>query len=469
MGSWPAAQSKIVTVRNELWRNWDEESTPTIDVAQTVPPEIAGISVPALNDASAGAIAAALKAMAQLHSRSGEASEVLGHLSAVLIRADAVASSQIEHITTSAEQLAVRLADLSDVDPGRYPTGTELVAANVEAALSAHRTVDAVSADWFHRLHRELLAADPEVESRYRGAWRDGAVWVGFNRAVAEFEGPPHGRVPALMDDLVRFTRRVDVHPVLHAAVAHAQFLTIHPYVDGNGRIGRLLIHKLLPSGGAPVPVAHGLLSDPARYVSGLTSYRSGDLDAWVGVFADAITAAAGTALRLVVRLAALRSDYHSRVRTRSGSSVPQVIDMLLDSPAATAQSIEERFGVTSARAGQILHRLADAGILRPSAYKAGRSKVWIASEIIDAVDVINALTPPAPATRSSINRPAHRTLRGSSIEAAQQRVGLAVVGGLPGDGGGYLVEGEDVQAGNTEVVQRGAQGHQDVVGVVVG
>lgn len=397
MGLWPAAQSKVVTVPNELWRNWDEESTPTIDVAQTVPPVIAGISVPALNTASADAIAAALEATAQLHGLNGQAPGVLGHLSAVLIRADAVASSQIEHITTSAEQLAVKLADLSDDDPSLYPTDTELVAANVEAALSAHRRGDAVSADWFHRLHRELLAADPEVEPRYRGAWRDGAVWVGRTRAVADFEGPPHPQVPALMDDLVRFARRVDVHPVLHAAIAHAQFLTIHPYVDGNGRIGRLLIHKLLEAGPAPVPVAHGLLSDPVRYVSGLTSYRSGDLDAWVGVFADAITTAAVTASRLVGRLADLQGDYHGRIRTRSGSSVPQVIDMLLDTPAVTARSIEERFGVTSARAGQIIHRLADAGILRSSEHRAGRSKVWIAHEIIDAVDVINALAPRRP------------------------------------------------------------------------
>ncbi|MYB29012.1 MAG: Fic family protein [Acidimicrobiaceae bacterium] len=406
MGSWPAAQSKIVTVPNELWRNWDEESTPTIDVAQTSPPEIASISVPALDDAAADAIVGALKATAQLHARSDRTPGVLGHLSAVLIRADAVASSQIEHITTSAEQLAVKLADLSDGDAGAYTTDTELVAANVEAALSAHRSGNAVSTDWFHRLHRELLAADPEIEPRHRGRWRDGAVWVGRTRAVAEFEGPPHGQVPALMDDLVRFARRVDVHPVLHAAVAHAQFLTIHPYVDGNGRIGRLLIHKLLPAGGAPVPVAHGLLSDPVRYVSGLTSYRSGDLDAWVGVFADAVTVAARVASRLVGRLDDLRSDYHGRVRTRSGSSVPQVIDMLLDNPAVTAQSIQDRFGVTSARAGQILHRLADAGILRPSPYKAGRSKVWIAPEVIDAVDVINALVSRRPLPEAATTAP---------------------------------------------------------------
>ncbi len=406
MGSWPAAHTTLETVPNELWRNWDEESTPTIDVAQTVPPDIAGIAVPALNTAAADAIAAALEATARFQATSGQVPGVLGHLSAVLIRADAVASSQIEHITTSAEQLAVKLADLSDDDASAYPTDTELVAANVEVALSAHRSRGAVSADWFHRLHRALLAADPEIEPRYRGAWRDCAVWVGPNRAVADFEGPPHGQVEVLMDDLIRFARRVDVHPVLHAAIAHAQFLTIHPYVDGNGRIARLLIHKLLPAGPAPVPVAHGLLSDPARYVTGLTSYRSGDLDSWIAVFADAITVAAQVASRLVRRLTDLRADYHDRVRTRQGSIVPHVVDMLLDNPAVTALSIEDRFGVTSARAGQVLHRLADAGILRPSPYKAGRSKVWIAPEIIDAVDVINTTTPRRPLAEAAATAP---------------------------------------------------------------
>ena len=158
MGSWPAARSRLVTVHNELWRNWDEESTPTIDVAQTVPPEIASTSVPALDAASAEAISAAQQATAQLRAQTGETPEVLGHLSAVLIRADAVASSQIEHITTSSERLAVKLADLCDDDAGAHPTDTELVAANVAAALSVQRSGDAVSADWLHRLHGQLLA-----------------------------------------------------------------------------------------------------------------------------------------------------------------------------------------------------------------------------------------------------------------------------------------------------------------------
>ena len=397
MSGWPAARGRRVTVRNELWRNWDEESTPTVSVTQTVPPTIADLSVPAVGSSAARRLAAAADEVSRLNHRAAEAPGVLGHLSAVLIRADAVASSQIEHITTSSEHLAVKLADLTDDGGGLYPVGTELVAANVYVALAAHRDRDQVSAGWFHRLHRRLLASDRDLLPHHLGAWRDCPVWIGENRGSADFEGPSHRQVPQMMEDLVRFSRRGDVHPMLHAAIAHAQFETIHPYVDGNGRIGRLLIHRLLPDAPTPVPVAHGLLNDTARYVAGLNSYRAGDLDSWIEVFADAVALGAHTARRLVDRLDQIRDDYHRRVRSRRGSAVPRVIDALLDNPAVTARLVEDEFSVTPARAAQILHRLADAQILHRSAFKAGRRNVWIAPDVIDAVDTINATTPRRP------------------------------------------------------------------------
>ena len=391
MARWPATRSRTATAPNELWRNWDEESSQTIAVAQTVPALIARRAVPAADDTAADRLLAASAAVEALNDTASAASGTFEDLAAVLIRADAVASSQIEHITAPSEELAVRLADLDDAEMAHHPTGTELVAANVSTALEAHDSRDAVSADWLHRLHRGLLAADRDMEPRHLGAWRDCPVWIGDDRATADFEGPPHQEVPKLMDDLIAFACRHDVHPVLHAGITHAQFETIHPYADGNGRIGRLLIHKLLPFGAAPVPVALGLLHDPARYVAGLDSYRGGDLDTWIGTFADAITLGAGAARRLVVRLDQIRDDYHSRVRTRRGSTVPRVIDALLDHPAASTRSIEDRFGVTEARGQQILNLLADAEVLHRSEIRADGRSVWIATDIIDAIDTINA------------------------------------------------------------------------------
>ncbi len=261
-------------------------------------------------------------------------------------------------------------------------------------ALAAYRAGEPVTAEWFHRRHRSLLAADRELLPRHLGAWRDCATWVGENRQTAAFEGPPFEQVPALMDDLVRFVARRDVHPVVHAAIAHAQFETIHPYVDGNGRVGRLLIHQLLDAGEAPVPVAQGLLHDPVGYVAGLTAYRAGDLDGWVAVFATAVADGAAAAAQLVDRIAGLHGDYRGRVRTRTGSPVERILDSLVHTPAITAAEVQATYRLSAGRASQILHQLAEANILRLSARRAGRAQVWVAHEVIDAVDTINATIP---------------------------------------------------------------------------
>ena len=394
MVGWPPARRQAVSVDNELYRPWIDGSTPRIVVTQTVPVRIEALAVPALGPRAGEAVGEATRAVARLREHAAGATGALGHLSAVLIRADAVASSQIEQITTSSEALAVALADLNDEESDLYPTDTALVAANVSTALATYQAGEEVTAGWFHRRHRSLLAADRELLPRHLGAWRDCAVWIGETRRTAAFEGPPFEQVPALMDDLVRFVARRGVHPIVHAAIAHAQFETIHPYVDGNGRVGRLLIHRLLDAGAAPVPVAHGLLHDPTGYIAGLTAYRAGDLDGWVAVFAAAVTDGAAAATQLVDRVDDLHRTYRESVRTRAGSPVERILDSLMGTPAITAAEIQATYRLSAGRASQILHQLADANILRPSTPRAGRAQVWVAHEVIDAVDTINATTP---------------------------------------------------------------------------
>ena len=116
-------------------------------------------------------------------------------------------------------------------------------------------------------------------------------------------------------------------------------------------------------------------------------SFAAGDLDPWISAFAEAMVLGASAAQQIVVRIDQLRDDYRRRVRTRRGSTVPAVIDALLGSPAVTTRSIEDRFGVTEARAQQILHQLADVEVLQRSDMRAGGRSVWIAPGVIDAMD----------------------------------------------------------------------------------
>ena len=124
---------------------------------------------------------------------------------------------------------------------------------------------------WVPKISPDLVSAS--VRKRHAGRWRDEQVWIGgdsFGPHDAEFVPPHHARVPALMADLIKFTSRADLPLLSQAAIAHAQFETVHPFADGNGRTGRALIHAMLRghrlTRNVTVPVSAGLLTDTRSY-----------------------------------------------------------------------------------------------------------------------------------------------------------------------------------------------------------
>ena len=111
-------------------------------------------------------------------------------------------------------------------------------------------------------------------------------------------------------------------------------------------------------------------------------------------VFAAAVADGAAAALQLVDRIEDVRRTYRTRVRTRTGSPVQRILDSLVGAPAITAAEVQATYRLSAGRASQILHQLAEANILRLSAHRASRAQVWVAHEVIDAVDTINATIP---------------------------------------------------------------------------
>lgn len=194
---------------------------------------------------------------------------------AVLLRSESAASSKMEHLTASAK--AIALAELGD--PSRH-NAAEIVA-NCRAMRAALALAEQLDEAAILGMHAVLLASShPE----WCGAWRREQVWIGGSDGGpldATYVAPHHDRVPAAMHDLVRFLSRDDLPPLTQAAVAHAQFETIHPFPDGNGRVGRALIHALLRGKGltrqVTVPVSAGLLTDTDGCFGALGAYRDGD------------------------------------------------------------------------------------------------------------------------------------------------------------------------------------------------
>ncbi|HEV2361526.1 MAG TPA: Fic family protein, partial [Acidimicrobiales bacterium] len=181
------------------------------------------------------------------------------------------------------------------------------VLGNVRAMDQAVRigtTVRQFLVDDLLDIHRILL--EGTSEDRFAGVIRTDQNWVGgrgLSPVDAVFVPPPEDRVPELLQDLVSLVNLDDLPAVAQAAIAHAQFETIHPFGDGNGRAGRCLIHVVLRRRGlTPLfvpPISVVLASSAKQYIAGLVDFREGRVDDWIGHFADATTAAAALAKQL--------------------------------------------------------------------------------------------------------------------------------------------------------------------------
>jgi Fic family protein len=267
-----------------------------------VPDHIDGWDRP-LASRAAEAVAAATAALGALHAVG--AGHDLETLAAPLLRSEALGSSFIEGLRASNKRLA-----LAAYEPLAADGTARAVLGNVRAM---ERAVEIGTARRRFRLddlldvHRTLL--DGTSEGRYAGVVREDQNWIGgrgLSPADATFVPPPADRVRALLDDLVEFVNLDDLPAIAQAAIAHAQFETIHPFGDGNGRTGRCLIHVILRRRGlTPLfvpPVSVVLATNARRYVAGLVDFRDGRVDDWIGVFADATTTAAEAANSSVLR-----------------------------------------------------------------------------------------------------------------------------------------------------------------------
>ena len=360
-----------------------------------VPPPIAGRSV--RPGPEAGAALAAATAAVEVLDRSGGID--LTALAGSLLRSESVASSRIEHLRAS--QRDVGVAMLREGTTG----AAAQVAANVRAMAEAIRLGEAgtpCTVDDLLQIHHILLSHDPD-QSQYAGQLRGVQNWVGgsfHSPRDALFVPPPPGLVNPLVDDLVRFCNRTDLDPIAQAAVAHAQFETIHPFADGNGRTGRALVHVVLRRRGLAartvVPVSTVLLADVDAYFAGLADYRAGRLDVWLARFAAATSHAASAGLRLATELGEIRAEWVESVRPRRGSAAAALVDALLRQPVVDIDSLRALVPHGDPAAGQgavadknlyrAVDRLVAAEVLTEVS-GGGRNRVWAALDVLELLE----------------------------------------------------------------------------------
>jgi len=302
----------------------------------------------------------------------------------LLLRSESVSSSQIENLTASARAVFdAELGDTSTANAG-------IIARNTQAMRAALRLAEDLGPDTILAMHAELMAEQPKHTP---GAWRTEPVWVGTSSTSpvgAEYVAPSAPRVPGLVDDLAAFARRDDLPLLPQLALAHAQFETIHPFTDGNGRTGRAYLQAMMRNKGltrsVTVPVSAGLLTEVAAYHQALTRYRAGEPEPIVALTVRASFHAIGNGRQLAAEVAGIREDWGRKVPTRSNDRLREVMDFLVRQPVFDTAVLHEQLGIQPANAGRYLARMDEAGIITgKNMYRRG--KVWRAPEVLEALD----------------------------------------------------------------------------------
>jgi len=302
----------------------------------------------------------------------------------ILLRSEASSSSQIEHLTASSKNIA-----LAEIGESSEPNAV-MVAGNISALIKALEKSDTVTRESITDIHRVLMEkADPEIA----GNVRTSQVWIGgrgISPHSAVFVPPHHTNVENYLEDLIRFCNRTDIHGVLKAAIAHCQFETIHPFLDGNGRCGRALIQLMLHQSGlirkGALPVSAGLLSNTHKYFSALETYRDGDYSPIVEMLCIAILDAVALGHEVLGKVEELRSGWTNTLKARNDAAVWRLLEFLFVQPVINVKTVSLRLGITDPAARNAIEQLLASGILKTMSNQK-RGLLYEAHEITRMMD----------------------------------------------------------------------------------
>jgi Fic family protein len=333
---------------------------------------------------------------------SGTSHVSLEGLARFLLRAESVASSKIEGLEAGPRRLLDAEVALARGGDAADRIAVEVLAniAAMEAAVELGSSADGITLGDLLDIHRILM--DRSATPAIGGVVRTVQNWIGgssYNPCSAAFVPPPPEALGGLLDDLIAYVNGDDHPALVQAAIAHAQFETIHPFVDGNGRTGRALIHVILRRRGlAPrfvPPISLVLATWAGDYIAGLTAYRhigasdhperSTGAGTWLRTFATAAHRSCSDAEAYAAKIQTLDARWRGLLgRVRANSAVDLMLDLLPGVSVITVDSTARLIGRSEMRTGEAVNRLEAAGILRQRNIGRQRYRVFEAADVVD-------------------------------------------------------------------------------------
>jgi Fic family protein len=431
MGGCKLTSNKEVVMAEVIKRYWSSEGLAGLprrdrqpcEYEAYIPDALTGAKF-AINGDVAADVADAERAITMLDAQALTLADTEA-LARILLRAESVASSRIEGLEVGARRL---LRAQAAQELGEQPSDVTAleVLGNINAMSEAVHSIsqgEPITVDHLLAFHRRLLA-DTRL-AVHAGAIRTEQNWIGgsaYNPCSASFVPPPHELVPDLIKDLCAFCSDDSLPTVVQAAIAHAQFETIHPFVDGNGRTGRALIHLVLRRRGLATrilpPISLVLATWSNDYVAGLqaTRYRGSasssaahdGINLWVARFAAAARRAVDDASHFESAVQELHDQWKERLgAVRANSATDLLLRSLPGAPVVTVGSAATLVGRSFRAVNEAIARLVEAGILK-QINVGKRNRAFEAPDIIQAfTDLERQLASPEGDTLTS--KPARR------------------------------------------------------------
>lgn len=362
-----------------------------------VPEPLASLDVQ-LSAPLAGLVSDAEHAIGRLNETGTPA---LAPLARLLLRTESVASSKVEGMHIGVREMARAEAQAeTGVAPSR--TALELID-NIDAmelAVGQAAEAEQFGISEIVAIHERLMQHAPN--KHLAGRIRTQQNWIGgndYNPCGADFVPPPPAAVGRLLDDLCAAVNDELLSPLVQAALVHAQFETIHPFEDGNGRVGRALIHVVLRRRGlAPrflPPISVVLAAAKRRYIERLTAFRGDGVAEWIEHFAAAMARAARLAHAYVGAVEALRERWREQLKAsgrapREGAAAWALIDVLPAHPIMTAPVATAATGRVKTAIYGAIEQLVAANVLTPLS-ESRRNRAWEAAGLLDVIEHLEA------------------------------------------------------------------------------
>ena len=324
----------------------------------------------------------------------------------LLLRAEAVSSSHIEGLSIRARRLLRAEMNLAERDSFKYDEAAAEVVGNIHAmerAIDAGASQDRITVATILGIH-QALCKGTRIE-HLGGKVRDAQNWVGgnsYNPLDAEYVPPAPEHLPALLEDLAVFCNDRIISPVVQAALVHAQFESIHPFLDGNGRTGRALIHLVLRRRGLAhnlvPPISLIMATHSKSYVQGLTEYRfldsddeasiQGGVNEWVSFFAGSCLRACDEASSFEESAQRLQASWRERLDSvRKGSALDSLLGEMVGMPLFTIGTASAGMGRAFSAVSSAVEKCIDAGIVKPMGAQK-RNRVFEVPEVINEFNI---------------------------------------------------------------------------------